>query len=166
MNQDDWRTDEQKEVDLGLENQGLEADLGLQAGVTYKNGDVDPKLHNAFLKNVMAFEEADKEPHVPVRTLFPEDFKFPPASSMSRKQLSDKIKEIVRVLTMHDIQFGFANKLPDKVLYKYLVEDFIPNESVGTYGNAGFTFVIDGCDGACEDCFQKNYCSTAKEILE
>jgi hypothetical protein len=39
-------------------------------------------------------------------------------------------------------------------------------ETTGEVENAGFTRVIDGCDGVCEVCFQKEYCSTAQEILD
>jgi hypothetical protein len=38
-------------------------------------------------------------------------------------------------------------------------------ETIREVENSGFTRVIDGCDGACEVCFQKEYCSTAQEIL-
>lgn len=166
MNQDDWRTEDQKDMDLRLENQSLETELNLQGGGTFKNREVDPKIENAFLKNVIAYEEADKEPPVPVRSLFPEGYEFPPVSSMSRRNLSKKIKEIAEILSAHNVEFGFANKLPDEVLYKYIAEDFIPHEMIGASIQAGFTFVIDGCDGCCEECFQKSHCPTAREILD
>lgn len=72
---------------------------------------------------------------------------------MTKQNLRKKITEIENVLSQSNIQFGFANKLSIDVFYNYLVNDFIPNESVSGAVNAGFTWTIDGCDGSCEDCF-------------
>jgi hypothetical protein len=130
-----------------------------------KCGSQDPTLDNAFLKNVIAFEEADKEPPRPMRSLFPEDFEFPPVSSMSARQLARKIKEIASILSMNNIELAFANPLPDAVLYKHLVEECIPHETVSAAVEAGFTLNLDGCEGGCESCFQREYCKAGKEVL-
>jgi|WetSurMetagenome_2_1015567.scaffolds.fasta_scaffold00022_21 hypothetical protein len=163
--EEDWRSKEREDIDLRLENLSLEADMRLKGGMSFKNADVEPETENAFLKKIAAYEEADDGPPVPVRSLFPEDFEFPPASSLPPEKLAEKIQEIARVLSANNIEFGFANDLPDEVLYRYLAEDFAPNELISAAAGAGFTWCIDGCDGGCDDCFQKAYCSTAKEIL-
>ena len=68
------------------------------------------------------------------------------------------------ILSRHNVAFGFVADLPDEVLYTYLVEDCIPNESVGAAVNVGFTLTLDGCDGRCPGCFQEPYCATAREV--
>jgi hypothetical protein len=163
--QEDWRSEEQKEIDLQIENQGLEEQITLKGGLMGTEEDIDPELHNQFLKNIIAFEEADELPQMPMRSLFPSDYEFPPGSSMSDEAVSRKLEEIEELLDRHNVAFGFANKLPDRVLYRYLVEECIPHETVTQATQAGFTWTLDGCDGCCEECFQKDYCPTAEEIL-
>jgi hypothetical protein len=165
MTENDWGSKEDRELDLQLENQSLESDIILQGGCAVESENDDPGLKNAFLKHVLAYEEADKEPRHPILSLFPKGYKFPAVSTMSPEELDDKLDEIASILSTHNIEFGFANDLPVEVLYQYLVEEYLPNEMVGGAEEAGFTRVIDGCDGACEVCFQKEYCSTAREIL-
>ena len=79
MQDQDWRSDEDRDFDLKLENQSLEQELSLlgEEPVESDSETSDPKLKNAFLKNVIAYEEADKEPPRPIRSLFPENFEFP-----------------------------------------------------------------------------------------
>lgn len=163
--QEDWRSEEQKEIDLQIENQGLEEQITLKGGLMGTEEDIDPHVHNQFLKNIIAFEEADELPHMPMRSLFPSDYEFPPGSSMSDEEVSRKLEEIEELLDRHNVAFGFANKIPDRVLYRYLVEECIPNETVTQATHAGFTWTLDGCDGSCEDCFQKDYCPTPEELL-
>jgi hypothetical protein len=166
MHEEDWRSDEAREMDLRIENEGLREEISLKGGRFWKGEEVEPEVENGFLKSVMAFEEASEMPAVVVRSLFPEDFHFPPVSSMTPEQISRKLGEIEEILGRHNIAFGFANDLPPHLLYTHLVEDYIPNERVTAATGAGFTWNIDGCDGDCESCFQRDYCATGKEILE
>jgi hypothetical protein len=85
---------------------------------------------------------------------------------MSPAQLARKLAEIKEVLSAYNVEFGFVNALPPEVLYKYLVEECIPNDMVSATIKAGFTWTLDGCDGGCEGCFQREYCPTAEEILK
>ena len=125
---------------------------------------IDPSIENAFLKNIIAYEEATEGPQIPMLSIFPKDFKFPSTESMSEEELSEKLDDICRVLSDHGIEFGFNNDLPCKMLYKYLAEDCIANDMINGSVTAGFTCVLDGCSGDCEDCFQKEYCSNAQEL--
>ena len=99
-----------------------------------------------------------------MRSLFPADYEFPPVESMNDDQIAKKLQEISETLSKNNIEFGFANKLPDAVLYKYITEDCIKNDTVNPSVTAGFTWVLDGCSGDCEGCFQKDYCSTSKKL--
>jgi hypothetical protein len=163
---DDWTDKQQEEIDLRLENQSLETEITLNGGTHWKSDEVTPQIENAFLKNVLAFEEASEEPEVPIRSFFPEEHVFPPAESMSPQELSAKLDEIAEILSTHDVEFGFANPLPDMLLYKHLTEDVIPNDTISPAIGAGGKWFLDGCTGACDDCFQKQYCSVAAEIQD
>ncbi len=147
-----------------LENINLETEIKLRGGEIWKSEKIDPYIDNIFMKNVLAFEEADETPEIPMRSLFPADYKFPSVESMDDNQIARKLKEISDILASHNIGYGFANDLPDRVLYKYLTEDCIQNDTISASVSAGFTWVLDGCSGDCESCFQKEYCSTAKEM--
>jgi hypothetical protein len=164
--EENWADDKQKEIDLRLENQSLETELQLKGAVGWKSPDLDPRIENEFLRNVMAFEEAAGGPAVPMRSLFPEDYEFPPAESLSSEQLSAKLDEIADILSRNHIEFGFVGDLPDMVLYKHLVEDVIPNDSIETSTGTMGVWVLDGCTGCCEECFQHDYCETARELDE
>jgi hypothetical protein len=166
MKEENWQSEELKDLDLKLENQSLEMEIKLKGGIHSTQDDIDPKLHNVFLKNVLAFEQASEEPELSMRSLFPKDYEFPPPLSMSPERLSAKLKEMEQILFRHNVQFGFSKNLPGQVLYKYLVEEVIPNETVTAATQAGFTWVLDGCGGDCESCFQKPYCSTALDSEE
>jgi hypothetical protein len=165
MDDDIWRSKEREEIDLSLENSSLETEIKLKGGIfSSKTDDIDPLLENAFLKNVLAYEEAAEDPQIPMVSVFPENYKFPPAESISEAELFEKLEDISRVLSDHGIELGFSNDLPDKVLYKYLVEECIPKEMIDSSVTAGFTWVLDGCSGGCEECFQREYCSNAQEL--
>lgn len=147
-----------------LENRFLEDEIKSLGGSMSESKIDEPYINNQFMKNILAFEEAEKAPQIPMRSLFPGDFEFPPAESMSEQEISDKLDAINDIFSSHNIEFGFAEELPDKLLYKHLVEDCIPNDMVDSSTSAGFTCVLDGCNGDCESCFQKEYCDTGREL--
>ena len=159
-----WSSEERKEIDLSLENSSIKTEIKLRGGVLGEVEEIDPSIENVFLKNILAYEKAAEEPEIPMHSIFPKDYPFPSAESISEEELSEKLDDISRILSDHGIELGFANDLPNKVLYKHLVEDCIKTEFVDPSVSAGFVWVLDGCTGGCEDCFQKEYCSTAQEL--
>jgi len=164
MEHNDWQSEEAKELDLMLENQNLQNEISLRGGYTEKNDDLDPRLENEFLRNVLAFEEADEEEPVPIRSIFPDDYSFPVASTMSEKELETKVGDIEERLSQHHIEVGFANELPIDVLYSCLREMCVSEDFNPATADAGFSFVLDGCSGYCPDCLQKPYCKNAEEL--
>lgn len=163
-NKDDWKSEEEKQLDLELENRTLELNLKLKGGEDFAEEDIDPKLHNAFLKSVETYEELDEEPKRPMKSLFPESCVFHPADRLSKKELKNKLDFIFEILAQNNIQVALPGKLPDEQLYTYLTTDIIPNELTFPPHNTGFCYVIDGCDGYCPECFQKDYCEVKDEI--
>ncbi len=166
MNHDeDWRSEEDKDIDLELENRSLELELELKGGNLMVEEDVDPKLHNTFLKQTQQFNELEESPRIPVRSLFPDEVTFEPVDTLSKKEIQDKLETIMTIFSTHNIFIDLKEKLPAKLVYKYLTEDFIPNETTYQENNTSFSFVIDGCDGYCPGCFQKEYCEVKDEIF-
>ncbi|MFP4416531.1 MAG: hypothetical protein ACOC41_05435 [Chitinivibrionales bacterium] len=164
MHEEDFGSREEKEIDLKLENESLRDEIALRGGFSHKSEQLDPELENAFLKNVMAFEEALDEPEVPIRSFFPSGYEFPPVTSLTDEQITNKLDEIQNILSLHHVEFGFVENLPDRVLYKHMVEEYIPNGSVPPIAIG--SWVLDACSGCCEDCFQRPYCSTANDLPE
>jgi hypothetical protein len=155
---------EPDDIDLILENQALELDIKLQGGgEMWKSEDVDPHVHNEFLRGVKEWDELDKGPKRSLKSLFPDGYTFPPADQLTDEQLADKLDEIAEILDQHEVHIGLVGDVPDRLVYKYLVEDAIPNTETFAEDNTGFNLILDGCDGYCPECFQKEYCDTAKE---
>ncbi len=97
-------------------------------------------------------------PQIPMRSLFPADFRFPPVESMSEKQITRKVDKIEDILFAHNIHLGFCEKTPDKLIYKYLITEVIPKEEIDEKVFEGCFTTFNGCTGWCEGCFQKDYC--------
>ncbi|MBD3345461.1 MAG: hypothetical protein GF401_10405 [Chitinivibrionales bacterium] len=163
MLKEDWRSEDDKKIDLELENKALELDLKLQGAEFHKENDIDPELENNFLNYVKNYEELDKLPKVKMTSLFPPDFSFPKIEEMSKEELENKLDTILDIFEQHNIYLELANDVPDEVIYKFLVEDYIPREDTLPDNDFGINHIIDGCTGWCPDCFQRDYCETCKE---
>ena len=163
---EDWTSDRQKEIDLEIENTTLKTEIELKGGTFGKSDSIDPILENEFLKNVRAFEEAGNESEIPVRSLFPSDYRFPSADNLSAKEIEDKLQYITMIFGQNNIQLDYSEDLPDRILYKHITEQVIPHETICYQTIPGFICHLDGCGGDCESCFQREYCSTAKELDE
>ena len=163
--QDEWKSKEEIDLDLELENRALELDLKLRGGgECIIEDDIDAETYNSFLKNVHAYEELDKEPKRALKSLFPKNFTFPDVTSFKSRELHTKLLDIYDILNQNNVEVSLNEKLPDKLVYQYLVSQVIPFEVTFPMQFDGFTHVIDGCDGFCPDCFQKKYCKTGQEV--
>jgi hypothetical protein len=155
----------ESEDSLRLDNELMRRRLQSLGALGYKFDRDDPKLENEFLKYVLEFEEMREGPHVSLQSIFPDDFEFPPAVSMTEAQLAAKLDAICEILATRDIVVEPVGNLPDPVLYEYVVNEIrtlqIPLESP-----EGLTFHLDGCDGNCPDCFQRDYCDVKDETWE
>jgi len=159
-----WEDDSLKDLDLELENQALELDLEMKGGLTFKSGDMPPEIQNRFLHNVKDFEELAEasEANRPLCSLFPVDDTFPSAEQLTDQEIAAKLKEIKKVFSDNNVELGLTEKLPEKIIYSYLVEEVLPEMPSFPYGpDCQFTYVIDGCDGYCPECFQRDYCENS-----
>ncbi|MDI6740523.1 MAG: hypothetical protein QME74_09195 [Candidatus Edwardsbacteria bacterium] len=123
----------------------------------------DPDLENAFLTNIIAYEEADKGPRCTLRSLLPAGFALPPVEQLSRKDLRIKRDAIQSILAKHNIYIDLRPRLPDAAVYRYLLDQGL-NEEIMRRMPKGFMFHLDGCSGDCGQCFQRDYCDTFSEI--
>ena len=162
---EDWKSKSEKDLDLELENQALELNIKLRGGKEIiRNENLDPRLHNTFLKNIEAYEELDKEPKRTIKSLFPEDFSFPDVTTIATQDLNDLLDDIYCILNQNNVEISLVGKLPERLIYQYLIKEVIPNEVTYAMQYDGFVHIIDGCDGYCPECFQKDYCKTSEEI--
>ena len=160
-----WKDVSLNELDLELENQALELDLQIQGGLVYKGKEAPPELVNQFLHNVKDSEsrmaEAAKT-NLPVLSIFPPNFSFPPADQMCDDQILRKLKEIRNIFTANNIELGLVDGLPESLLYTNIIEDVLEEVPFIPYGpDSRFTYVIECCDGYCSDCFQRDFCTSS-----
>ncbi|NLW31338.1 MAG: hypothetical protein GXY77_07775 [Fibrobacter sp.] len=163
---DSWISDKQKGIELKMENMALKTEIELKDGIFGKSDSLETSLENKFLKQVLAFEEAEKESEIPICLLFPSDYQFPPIDMMSEKELKEKLDDIAMIFRQNNIKLDFSENLPDVLLYQYLTEQIIPKDTIVLQSCPGFIWHLNGCSGDCETCFQKEFCSTAKELDE
>lgn len=161
-----WISDKQKGIELKMENMALKTEIELKNGIFGKSDLLEISLENKYLKQVLAFEEAEKESEIPIRLLFPSDYQFPPIDTMLENELREKLDDIAMIFRQNNIELDFSENLPDVMLYQHLTEQIIPKDSIILRSTPGFIWHLDGCSGNCESCFQKEFCSTAKELNE
>lgn len=164
MDNNERPNEEQRIKDLLMENARLKKELEERGLKGTKSEECDPDVENDVLKSILAYENAFEGVMMPVRSLFPSDYELPPADSMSDTEIREKIIEIEKILSEHNVEFGFANRMPASLLYNHLVE-YITEDTVDPELIQGFTCVLDGCSGACEECFQLDYCRSGQEII-
>lgn len=147
-----------KKKDLKAENFAMKAELIANGGLLGGKSDVPDEIENQFLKHVLEYERA---PYVKTKSLIPE---FPSEDSLNDKELEKELARLIGELASQHIQYGLCKKLPIRIAYKYLTEEYI-NGEVKLLEGGGNTF-IDGCSGDCPSCFQVDYCDSVSEIWE
>lgn len=161
--------DDSNNLDLDLENESLELDIRIKGGELYKSEEMEatPELYNKFLQNVLeyeAFAEEAAEDDWPLSCLFSDDFIFEPVDEIDGCGLKEKLAAIKEVFAANNIELGLADGLPDKLVYKYLTEEVLLEPAGFPIGpDCPSILVIDGCDGYCPACFQKDHCGMSAE---
>lgn len=141
------------------ENFVMKSKLILKGGVLNENPDIDPELENMFLKNIMAFEDAETKPLYEILNVDPK--KYPPVSLLSESEIAGYLDEITGLFETHRIYLDLQEGVPDKVIYQFLTEEYLFEQ---TEVIPGFDHIIDGCSGDCPSCFQMDYCSSKDDI--
>lgn len=161
---EDWRSEDDKRLDLQIENAALEQEVALRGGVLGPSGNAPPEIHNQFLRNVIEFEEMDKGPKRPLRSLFPEDYEFPASATLTDEQLDAKVNDIKDILEQFGIFVELRKGVPDRVAYDYIVQKVIPVEEVSDDPSPRLNLIFDGCTGGCDACFQRQWCDVPDEL--
>ncbi len=88
---------------------------------------------------------------------------LPAASLLSDIEIIPLLNEIEFDLIQRQIQVDFLDRLPARVAYRGILQmlDSPIEMDLTTFS----TTHIDGCDSACESCFQLAHCKVAQEIL-
>lgn len=152
--------------DLELENKALKDDLALR-GMTdfYGAEDLDPAIENEFLNHVIEFEDAWENKECPtLAQLLPEGYPLPPAGELDDTAVKAKMAEIRELLAERGVEIGFNDAVPARVAYDHLLNECLDEEIMGPVGMPGYSYVLDGCSGCCEECFQLAYCKTGQKI--
>jgi hypothetical protein len=117
-----------------------------------------------LIKELEEFDYAiENGPFITIRSLFPKDYQFPPAESMLEAELTKKLDEISDTLFAHNIDLSFCDNLPDKLMYNHLINEIIPKEMISEKTIKNTFTTLTGCNGACDTCFQKEYCDIEED---
>lgn len=85
------------------------------------------------------------------------------AESLTDLELISLLNELEFDLLQKQIQVDFLDALPPRVAYKGILQ--LLDTPIAVSGDAYTIQHLDGCDSACESCFQLAYCSAAREAL-
>jgi len=144
---------------LDQENFVMKSKLLIKGASFNNTTDIDPEIENAFLKNVFAFEEAEYKAVYKILGISPTD--FPAADTLSNKEIEKNYERLVELLEKHNMYVDMQEGVPIKIVYKYLIEEYLFEE---TQEVPGFDTIIDGCSGDCPSCFQMDYCKNKDDI--
>ncbi len=88
---------------------------------------------------------------------------LPEPSSVSEMDLPALMCSIGLDLLEKQVHLDFLDKMPARVGYQGLLQ--LLDSPLPRPRNAMETLHVDGCDSACETCFQLAYCNVAREFL-
>ncbi len=131
MNQDEKFSDDEKE-NLSIENELLRIKLKAQYGDAFhmeSNADLPPEIENQFLKNMMAFEEANE--NAEYTTLYKKMGKpaYKAAEELSADEISIQLKRITAIMQEHNIGLDICDgPYPDEVIYKFITTELFAHE--------------------------------------
>ena len=131
----------------------------LKGGMLGMEGNLPSEIENMFLKNVMAFEEAEYKPICEILGIDIND--FPPAERLSKKEIEKHLIDLENIMGEHNMFIELQEDLPIEMVYKYLTEEYLLGEGQDI---PGFSINIDGCSGDCPSCFQLAYCNMKDDI--
>jgi len=88
---------------------------------------------------------------------------LPEAEGLKETDLIALLNEIEFELLQRQVQVDFLDTLPVRVAYRGILQ--LLDSPLETGASAYKITHVDGCDSACESCFQLAHCSVAREIL-
>ena len=88
---------------------------------------------------------------------------WPAAECLTDVELISTLNEIEFELLQHQIQVDFLDRLPARVAYRGILQ--LLDSPMAVAASSYAIKHVDGCDSACESCFQLAYCKIAKDVL-
>jgi hypothetical protein len=88
---------------------------------------------------------------------------LPEAEGLAETEVIGLLNEIEFELMQRKFQVDFLDTLPARVAYRGILQ--LLDSPVEADASSYKITHIDGCDSACESCFQLAHCSVAREIL-
>jgi hypothetical protein len=88
---------------------------------------------------------------------------LPESADLNETELIRLLNSIELELMEHAIKVDFLDTLPARVAYRGILQSL---DTPLQQGDSAYAIThLDGCDSACESCFQLAHCSVAREIL-
>ena len=114
---------------IQMENELLELKLRAETGAqTHFIGNISPELQNAFLKNIIAFEESFSK--TPIKNLFEVLNKpvFPFESELNDHALEIAYKSLVKLIEQKNITIFYEGDCDLRTKYKFITEELFIEE--------------------------------------
>ena len=108
----------------------------------------NPELEESFLRQVLAFETAER--FRPLDTLVREGLNFPPPEALADSVLSSKLWELIHALASRHVFLERTNHLSERELYSWLYNDALRQEFEG-FGILGGDWHLDVLGGCSEE---------------
>lgn len=105
--------------------------------------DLPPDVHEQFLKNVLATEEAGWSE--PADLLEDGGVELTPADELDDEDLPKKLRDLIHAMALHNMFLVHTDHLTDRELYTELVEEHLRGQSMlgPAEPKRGYNFIID-----------------------
>lgn len=117
---------------LRIENELLRIKLTAEYGDAFQmesNESLPPEIENQFLKNIIAFEEANQKTET--TTVYEKLGKpgYKPAGELSGDEISRELERIVAIMEEDQMNLDFCDgPYPDEVIYRFITEELFAHE--------------------------------------
>lgn len=118
------------EENLRIENELMKLKLQAELGAkSFSASDINPEIENAFLKNVMAFEQnwAGAKPVKVYELLGKPDFKR--SEDLTDDELETALDELSDLLSEKNIDVYFDDEVDNRSRYRFITEELFEEES-------------------------------------
>lgn len=120
---------EDPEEQLRIENELLKLKLQAELGAEFgSNADIPPEVEQEFLKQIMAFQEHQKDAPLVVFGEYVGSPQLKPAADMSEADLEDAWDELEALLHEKHLHLNFGTEYPLAVKYEFVRTDLFPLE--------------------------------------
>lgn len=87
-----------------------------------------------------------------------DDFILLAEEALTDAEVEEQLHLIIDRLADRGVAFGINETVPERLAYRYLLQEL--REGLDVMPG----WVLDGCDGSCEECFQLPYCESGKQL--